>query len=102
MISIPQTLKMQGKKYFLQRLSRFFLVVFILPGHFVYGQEDGNNLAAKWQGYVTGDFRYFPADALYANQKNTYFSLAAKPQFNLAWNKSKSQLIFTGFARLDQ
>lgn len=57
---------------------------------------------AGWSGNLAAQASYFPQDALYANQHDTYLSLAFEPEYYHAWMDGDLAFTFEPFARLDQ
>lgn len=59
-------------------------------------------IVPEWSGSVRGDFRYYPKEALYEGQEETYFSSVFKPELYMEWDGGAQLIQFTGFARLNQ
>ena len=78
------------------RSSRRMLValqILLLPGLL---------FAGEWSGFVEGQIRYFPQQALDDDQSDSTFSLALQPEYYHRWDKGNQSLLFVPFARYDR
>lgn len=58
---------------------------------------------SDWSGYVALESRWFPQDALYAEQfDGLQTSLAIEPEYYRRWDDGRQTFVFKPFARLDQ
>jgi len=74
------------------------LLILLLPAPVMGGEQYSSDL----RGYVEGEFLYFPRDAKFTGQHDSYFSIAAEPEYLLEWNKQDDIFTFKPFYRLDQ
>jgi len=54
------------------------------------------------RGNIELQGRFFTEDALFPDQKDSYLSVAAEPEFFWSWNDGKDSFEFVPFARVDQ
>jgi hypothetical protein len=57
--------------------------------------------AGEWSGFVEGQVRYFPQQALNADQSDSTFSLALQPEYYHRWDGGDQSLLFIPFVRYD-
>ena len=55
--------------------------------------------AGEWSGFLEGQVRYFPQQALDADQSDSTFSLALQPEYYHRWDKGNQSLLFIPFVR---
>lgn len=58
-------------------------------------------VAGEWSGNISAEYRYFTQDALWLEQHDVYYGLAAEPEYRHQWNDGKRIFTFTPFARKD-
>lgn len=58
-------------------------------------------MAAQWRGNVAMEGRFFPNDALYAQQEDTFPSISLEVEYSRKFGKSGNTFTITPFARID-
>ncbi len=58
--------------------------------------------AGEWSGYLSAEYRYFPAAPLDSRQAGNGASVAVQPEFYQQWDDGRQSLTFVPFARWDE
>ena len=74
------------------------LLIMLFPA-LATGSEDSYS---DLRGYIEGEWLYFPRDAKFPDQHDSYFSIAAEPEYLYEWNNRDDIFTFKPFYRVDQ
>jgi len=82
----------------LKKIPYFVLLLFTLS--VVTAQED-KDVNREFEIELEVEYRFFPSDGQFNNQKDNFPSIAIQPEYSVDWNKGNESINATAFFRLD-